>query len=117
LTIEVLKEELTMSFKRLTSKTYSVISKVFLTKRLCSLGISKENVAIADSYDTKRVSASQGKFKEIKTEVICNYCKKSGYIKAKCFKSLKKNQNQGENNFSGLRNYVATTTRMGFHFD
>jgi Zinc knuckle len=47
---------------------------------------------------------------ETKTEGICNYCKKSGHVKANCFKLLKKNQSQGEKNFSGLRNGVATTT-------
>jgi hypothetical protein len=41
---------------------------------------------------------------------MCNYCKKPGHVKANCFKLLKKNQNQGESNMSGLRNGVATTT-------
>jgi uncharacterized Rmd1/YagE family protein len=56
--------------------------------------------------------AAQCKFKqakEEKNEMICNYCKTPGHVKANCFKFLKKNQHQGEENLNGIRNGVAGT--------
>jgi hypothetical protein len=49
--------------------------------------------------------------KEKKTGIICNYCKKPGDVKANCNKLRKKNQNQGKNNFRGLRDGVARTMK------
>jgi hypothetical protein len=34
----------------------------------------------------------------VEAQVICNYCKKSGYYKPDCFKLLRKNQNLGNSN-------------------
>jgi hypothetical protein len=45
--------------------------------------------------------------KDDKNDVLCNYCKKPGYVKADYFKLLKKNQFQGEVNSGGTRNNVA----------
>jgi hypothetical protein len=45
--------------------------------------------------------------KDDKNDIICNNCKKPGYVKAKCFKSMKKNQVQGQINSGDTRNIVA----------
>jgi N-dimethylarginine dimethylaminohydrolase len=46
LTIQELKEELTLRFERMTSKTDSAILKGSFDKRICLWGISKGNAAI-----------------------------------------------------------------------
>jgi hypothetical protein len=46
--------------------------------------------------------------KDDKNDVICNYRKKMGHVKANFFKILKKNQGQGEANSGVTRNNVAS---------
>ena len=43
--------------------------------------------------------------REDKNDIICNYCKKPGHIKANCFKLVRRNQAEGYN--SGARNGIA----------
>ena len=63
----------------------------------------------------KAAQCNSKQVKEEKNDIICNYCKKSGHVKANCFKLLKKNQNQGEGNSGGIRNGVAGTARPFFN--
>jgi Zinc knuckle len=80
-----------------------------MRSRLCSWAISKWKCRNCGKLGHK---ASQCKLKQVdekKMDVICNYCKKSGHVKATGFKLMRKNQNQGGNGFTGLRNGVATT--------
>jgi hypothetical protein len=111
LTIEELKEEVILRFERLTSKTDSGSAKVkgSLDKKVLFMGQFKGKCCSCGKLGHKATQCKSRHVEETKSEVMCNYCKKPGHDKANCFKLLKKNQNQGESNISGLRYGVATT--------
>jgi C2H2 zinc-finger/Zinc knuckle len=109
LTIEELKEELTLRFERMTSKTDSAKGKGSFDEKALLMGYLKGKCRNCGKLGHKTSQCKSRQIEETKNEVICSYCKKSGHVEANCFKLLKKNQSQGENNVSGLRNGVATT--------
>jgi gag-polypeptide of LTR copia-type/Zinc knuckle len=98
LSIEELKEELNLRFERLS------------TSQNDNLG--EENALFTSQFKGKCRNcgklghkAAQCKSKQVKDEksdVMCNYCKKSGHVKANCFKMLRKNS--GTNNSGGMQN-------------
>jgi hypothetical protein len=110
LTIEDLKEELTLRFEKMTCKTDSAKLKGLFDEKALLMGQLKGKCCNCGNLGHKASQCKSSQVEETKPDVICNYCKKTGYAKANCFKLLKKNQNQGESNISGLRNGVATTT-------
>jgi C2H2 zinc-finger len=110
LTIEELKEELTLRFEGLTSKTDSAKLKCLFDEKALFMGQFKGKCCNCGKLGHKAGQCKSRQVEESKSEIMCNYCKKPGHVKANCFKLLKKNQNQGESNMSGLRNGVATTT-------
>jgi Zinc knuckle len=110
LTLEKLKEELTLRFERLTSKIDSAKLKGSFDEKALFMGQFKGKCRNCGKLGHKASQCKSRQVEETKPYVICNYCKKPGHIKAKCSKLLKKNQNQGESNISGLRNGVASTT-------
>ena len=114
LTIEELKEELNLRFERLSSKMESIKKlepgedKALFTTQF------KGEYRNCGKLGHKAAQCKSKQVKEEKNDIICNYCKKPGHVKANCFKLLKKNQNQGEGNSGGIRNGVAGTATEVF---
>jgi gag-polypeptide of LTR copia-type len=110
LTIEELKEELTLRFERLTSKTDSAKLKSSFDEKALFMGQFKGKCRKCGKLGHNTSQCKSRQVDKTKSEIMCHYCKKPGHVKTNCFKLLKKNQNQSESNISGLRNGVATTT-------
>jgi Zinc knuckle len=98
LSIEDLKEELNIRFERLSAGQND--------------NRGEENALFTPQFKGKYRNcgklghkAAQCKSKQVKDEkldVMCNYCKKSGHVKANCFKLLRKNS--GMHNSGGTQN-------------
>jgi len=109
LTIEELKEELTLRYERMASKTDHTKIKGSIEEKALFMGHFKGKCRNCGKLGHKASQCKSKQVEEKKADVICNYCKKPGHVKANCFKLMKKNQGQGQNNYTGLRNGVATT--------
>jgi hypothetical protein len=107
LSIDELKEELSLRYERLLMKTE--------TAKINDLGEEKALVVTQLKGKCRNCGkighkAAQCKLKQMRKEIneaICNYCKKPGHIKSNCFKLMKKKQ--VEQNGNGTRNGVAGT--------
>jgi hypothetical protein len=109
LAIDEFKEELNLRFERLSSKKKSIKNDESGEEKALFTAQFKGKCCNCGKLGHK---AAQCKFKqaiEENCEMICNYCKEPGHVKANCFKVLKKNQNQGEGNSNVIRNGVAGT--------
>jgi hypothetical protein len=71
-----------------------------------SLCNSKANAGTVANLGIRQ--SKQGKDENL--DVMCNYCKKTGHVKANCFKLMRKNS--GVRNISGAQNDVGGTTDL-----
>jgi hypothetical protein len=107
LSIDELKEELSLRNERLLMKTE--------TAKINDLGEEKALVVTRFKGTCRNCGkighkAAQCKLKQMREErndVVCNYCKKPGHVKSNCFKLMKKKQ--VEENVNGTRSGVKGT--------
>jgi hypothetical protein len=107
LTIDELKEELSLRYERLLMKTE--------TAKINNLGEEKALVVTrfkgkcrnCGKIGHKAAQCKSKQMREERNEVVCNYCKKPGHVKSNCFKLMK--NKQVEENGNGTRNGVAGT--------
>jgi len=109
LTIEELKEELSLRFERLLSKSESTKNEGSSEEKALFTTQFKGKCRNCGKLGHKAAQCKSKLAKDGKSELICNYCKKPGHVKANCFKLLKKKQNQNEENSTSMRNGVAGT--------
>jgi Zinc knuckle len=107
LSIEDLKEELNLRFERLSTGQNN--------------NLGKESALFTSQFEGKGRNcgklghkAAQCKSKQVKDEksdAMCNYCKKSGHVKANCFKLLRKNSGvkNGQNGVGGTADGVLSS--------
>jgi Zinc knuckle len=98
LSIEDLKEELNLRFERLSTGQNNNLGKE------SSLFTSqfKGKCRNCGKLGHKAAQCKSKQVKDEKSDVMCNYCKKSGHVKANYFKLLWKNL--GMNNSGGKQN-------------
>ena len=100
LSIEELKEELSLRFERLSTKQNEDSGEenaLFTTQ-------FKGKCRICGKLGHKAAQCKLKPGKQEKNDVFCSYCKRPGHVKANCFKLMKKNLN-----FGGTENGVAGT--------
>jgi Zinc knuckle len=96
--LEDLKEELNLRFERLSTGQNDNLGEesALFTSQF------KEKCRNCGKLGHKAVQCKSKQVKDEKSDVICNFCKKSGHVKANCFKLLRKNL--GMNNSGGTKN-------------
>ena len=100
LSIEELKEELSLRFERLSTKQNEDSGEenaLFTTQ-------FKGKCRNCGKLGHKAAQCKLKPGKQEKNDVFCSYCKRPGHVKANCFKLMKKNLN-----FGGTENGVAGT--------
>jgi hypothetical protein len=103
LSIEDLKEELNLQFKRLSTKqndNFGEVNALFTSqfkgkRRNCS------------KLGHKTAQCKSKQCKDGKLDDMCNYCTKTSHVKVNCFKLTRKNS--GVRNSGGTQNGVAST--------
>jgi hypothetical protein len=107
LTIDELKEELSLKYERLLMKTETAKIDDLVEEK--ALVVTQFNCECQNrgkiGHETAQCKPKQKK--EERNEVFCNYCKKSGYVKSNFFKLMKKKQ--VKENGNDTRNGVVGT--------
>jgi gag-polypeptide of LTR copia-type len=98
LSIEELKEELNLQFKRLSTSQNNNLGEESVLFTLQFKGKCRN----CGKLGQQAAQCKSEQNKDEKSDVMCNYCKKSGHMKANCFKLLRKNL--GMNNSGGTQN-------------
>ena len=98
LSIEELKEELNLRFERLSTSQNDNLGEesALFTSQF------KGKCRNCGKFGHKAALCNSKQVKDEKSDIMCNYCKKSGHVKANCFKLLRKNS--GMNNSGGTQN-------------
>jgi hypothetical protein len=98
LSIEDLKEEFNLRFERLSTGQHDNLGEESALFTSQFKGKCRNCGKLGD----KAVQCKSKQVKDEKSDVMCNYCKKSGHVKANCFKLLRKIS--GMNNSGGTQN-------------
>jgi gag-polypeptide of LTR copia-type len=98
LSIEDLKEELNQQFERLSTSQNDNLGEesALFTSQF------KGKCRNCGKFGHKAALCKSKQVKDEKSDIMCNYCKKSGHVKTNCFKLLRKNS--GMNNSGGTKN-------------
>jgi Zinc knuckle len=106
LSIDELEKDLNMRYKRLSSKSESTRNDNYGEEKALFVMQFKGKCRNCGKLGHKSAQCKSKAVQKDK-EIICNYCKKSGHLKSQCFKLLRKNQNQAEDNQGVTRNGIA----------